>query len=193
VGRCWNNFEKGVECERLQLFWSLEMMLYKEFVVAGVRTELHKMSDIASQEHVVYDLVSREGEKVSFCLIILGCVGQEHYREQYEAIRPYLLPQVRISCRIVYTYRREYLSMGMSSFAILGKNPWEISEWFNTPGVIEFYGDANIPLSNPNNSIKHVSQSEKSEIALVLKSQESILFRVFRALTKLIFIKPLLR
>lgn len=168
-------------------------MLYKEFVVVDVRTELHRISDIASQEHVIYDLVSREGEKVSFSLIILGCVGQQHYREQYEAVRPYLLPQVRISCRIVYTYRGEYLSMGMSSFAVLGNKSWEISEWFNTPGVIEFYGDTDILLSCPNNGIKHVSQPRKSEMALVWTSREPVLFRLFKALRNLMPTKPLLR
>lgn len=157
-------------------------MVYKQFVVMNIRTERQKISELASQERVVYDFRSSGGEEVSFCLIVAGCVGEEHYRKQYEVIRQYLLPGVRISCRIAYTRREEYFSMGMSSFAVLGEGSLGISEWVDTPGVIEFYGDAHIPFSAPGGKIKHVRQPGESEMILAWLHRMPFLLRVFRNL-----------
>jgi hypothetical protein len=166
------------------------MMLYKEFEVKGVRTEHFSISARFPQECVIYNLVSREGEEVSFSLIIGGCSGEEQFRKQYEVVRSHLLVGVRISCRIAYTYRGEYLSMGMTSFAVCGKNPWEISDWYSVPDLIEFSGDVRIPLCHSCITSKHVSGSHASDLGSVSTKHQTkrqpFLSRVHKALKALL-------
>lgn len=161
-------------------------MIYQDFVVLSVEHKSHPISQGLSQDHVIYSLESRSGEKVGFDLTIGGCVGEKKYQKQYETVRDHLLPGTRISCRIVYTDRSEYFAMCMSSFAVLQASPYPASinvhgEWIDLPGVIEFYGEANIPILS-GQLIKHVDSQKKSQKALKWVNNKSWLFRLFNHL-----------
>jgi len=175
-------------------------MLYEEFIVERAEPSCHQISDLFSQRRVTYDLRSRSGQRVSFCLILAGCVGQDHYWRQYEAIRHHMIPGAYLSCRIAYTWRNDHFAMGMSSFSVLGDylpQAEGYSGWpqvsrvvleVDIPGVIEFYGDAHIPFSG--GYFEHVSDHRKHARTLQWIEKQSFLLRIIDSITKLFTPRP---
>jgi hypothetical protein len=140
--------------------------IYRQYIVRRVETKTLINSKRTNFE---CDLEDESGEKISFDLTIDGCVGSPDYREQYNAIEPYLAVGQLIKCGIVYFRRSNGFSMAMFDFMPMqaynssnnkaidadtyfnrNRGFWTVAfpkgDRINFPGVIEFTGNTIIPL-----------------------------------------------
>lgn len=138
--------------------------IYRKFAVRSA--EVKKADGRTTFE---CELVSWNGHKVSFHLIIEGCVGAKHFREQYEAISHLCTVGSLLHCSVVYRRRSDAFVMCIDQMMLMKPvrsgdgseididsyfNPrrgyWvravSAGDWINIPGVIELGGQSCIPL-----------------------------------------------
>lgn len=159
--------------------------IYREFLVteAEVRTD-----EVQTIFHC--NLLGRHNHRVSFQLIISGCVGEAGYQAQYEAIKPLCTVGTLLHCSIVYRHRYDAFVMCIGDMMALqairmndgstisgeayldpNRGYWvqteSASEWAQFPGVIELDGESHIP-ARPFPLLLQRPDSERShELALV--------------------------
>lgn len=151
-----------------------------EFVVRSADTRVHGMGDHSSAIFEC-ELESWHGHKVSFRLMIEGCVGEKEYQAQCAVIAPYMQVGRLLACDIVYRRLDHCFSMALYGFTPIEAMRLDSGSvidadtylnpnrgfWTRTvidgprvllPGIIDLGGDAYIPVVETD-PLPHVAHS----------------------------------
>lgn len=137
--------------------------IYREFAV--VKAEIETRNE---RTYFHCQLMGWRGHKIGFSFIIYGCVGQNFYQSQYEAIKQFCTVGALLNCSIVYRLRSNAFVMcidrimrlkpaqmdgtqiDVDTYLNSDRGFWvqaiPMSKWVNIPGVIELGGESCIPI-----------------------------------------------
>lgn len=81
-------------------------MLYEDYMVTdcGIR-------DGNNQKVYFCELVGHNSHKISFSLIIKGCVGEKEYNARYEAVAPHIRVSDLLHCEFAWQWHGFYLNL----------------------------------------------------------------------------------
>ena len=138
-------------------------MLYEDYLVTDCG-----MREGNNQKVYFCELVGHNDHKISFSLVIRGCVGEKEYNAQYEAVAPHIHVGDLLHCEFAYRWHSYNLNLCLSGFIqtkvhrvgsySLGdtvppeeyfksnRGYWVTTEvygqWVRFPGLISFGGDS---------------------------------------------------
>lgn len=86
-------------------------MLYEEYLVTACG-----IKEGREWRDYFCELVSRNGHKINFSLIIQGCVGEKEYGAQYEAISPHIHVGDLLQCEFAWQWQYSFFQLCLSGF-----------------------------------------------------------------------------